>query len=147
MSDTVKFKLRIVKYLEPMTHLSSEPTGIRKNISTVYENLTSVSDIVSKIKEFFSEETCIKISKSGNTLTYNDESNITIDEEELTERIEGYFNNIAKYGVASWSQTFDSQGGMEGNWEDDTKYIAQLIITEPKEEVPVIIYPQEYPNA
>ena len=98
-----------------------------------------------KIKEYFSEETCSKFSKSGDSLVYDDETGIEVDEEDLTERLENYFDNIVKYGKATWSQEFDSQGSMEINWSDDIAYTAQLIITEPKIEEPsVIIYPQEY---
>lgn len=139
--STVKFKLRMVKFLEPFSSLSSDPTGIRKNIATVYEDLTSVSDIVSKIKEFFNNEKCDKFTKSGDTLTYEEDSTIEIDENDLTERLEDYFDNMVKYGRAVWTQDFDSQGAMDVNWNDNIKYEAQLIITEPKEEIPVIIYP------
>ena len=144
MSDTVKFKLRIIKFLEPMTSLPSNPTGPRKNIATVYEDLTSISDISDKIEEFFLEESTNKFTFTGSSLTYEEETPIEVDTEELTKRLKDYFENVAKYGIASWSQEFDSQGDMNANWNDSTKYIAQLFITEPKEEVPVIIYPQEY---
>ena len=144
MSDTVKFKLRMVKYLEPFTTLPSNPTGPRKNIATVYEDLTTISDIVDKIEEFFVEENTTKFSFNGTSLTYDEETPIEIDTEDLTERIKGFFENVAKYGEATWSQEFDAQGCMNVNWSDNIKYTAQLIITEPKPEVPVVIYPQEY---
>ena len=144
----VKFKLRMVKFLEPFSSLASNPTGIRKNLITVYEDLTSIPEIIAKIKEFFSEETCNTFVKSGDTLTYDEEAGITIDEEELKERLDGYFENMVKYGRAVWTQDFDAQGYMDVNWSDNIiKYEAQLIITEPKEEAPVTIYPQDYPNA
>ena len=144
MSTTVKFNLRIVKFLEPMTSLPSDPTGPRKNISTIYEDLSSISDIVSKISEFFSNENSRKFTFSGSSLSYDEEKAIEIDTEELTERLEKFFQNAEKYGDTSWSQGFDAQGVMEINWSSSTKYIAQLIMTEPKEEIPVIIYPQVY---
>ena len=141
MAD-VKFKLRMVKFLEPFTSLTSNPTGIRKNISTVYTDLSTVSDIISKIKEFFSNETCDKFTKSGDSLTYSEETGIEVDEEDLTERLTGYFDNMVKYGRTVWTCHFDSQGATELNWDDNVMYEAQLLITETKLEEPeVIIYP------
>ena len=144
MSETVKFKLKMVKYLEPFTTLPSDPTGPRQNIATVYEDLTTISEIVNKIEEYFVEENTKKFTFTGTSLTYDEETPIEIDTEDLTERLTGFFKNVEKYGLATWSQEFDSQGAMEVNWNDNIMYTAQLIITEPKEEVPVVIYPQEY---
>ena len=162
MSTPVKFKLRMVKFLEdPLTDSTPnkyakefsnlrvttndiEPTGIRKHTITVYNDLSSVSDIVSKISEYFSNEKCDKFSLSGDSLTYEEDQGITVDTEELTEKIKGHFENLEKYGRSSWSCQFDAQGSTEVEWTTSTAYIAQLIITDPVEEPPVMIYPQEY---
>lgn len=140
MSKPVKFKLRIIKFYLPegskydeeysnlrVTTNDIDPTiGVRKNISTVYEDLSTVSDIVSKITEYFSNEKCVKFTKSGDSLTYDDDATITIDEDDLTERIEAYFDNMTLYGKATCSIDFDAHGFMETSWHDDTNYVAQI---------------------
>lgn len=157
MSTPVKFKLKIKKILDSVPALdtlipndmyssedpnitnlratlsTSEPTGIKRNISTVYENLTTIDEIVAKIVEFFSNEKCDHFKFNGSSLTYEEDQGITIDEDDIKERLKAYMETMERYGRTSWSCQFDAQGYTDVEWTTDAVYIAQLIITEPKE--------------
>lgn len=148
MSSPVKFKLRIVKYDDLLTSSpfpyneeysnlrvttsDAEPTGIRKNIATVYEDLTSIDDIVAKIVEYFSNEKCDHFKFDGSSsCTYEEDQGITVDEEDLKERLKSYMELLERYGKLTWSCQFDAQGYMDVEWSTNAMYVAQLKITEP----------------
>ncbi len=125
----IELSLKITNYLDD--GLPSMSNGVYKNEIKVYP-VSSVSDIVSNIKSYFSEVTVEKdISFNGSSLSVTEETtaDTKVDEESVQEYFEEGLKAIANKHTKVVKLGFDAEGNIVPQFGGRPKYVAALYAT------------------
>lgn len=127
---TITLDLKILKYLDD--GLPSTKDQIYKHNIKVYKEVSGVTDIVSKIKSYFSEiEVAKDISFNGDSLSVTESTTADniLDEDSVKEYFEKGFKAIANKQTTCVRLGFDEFGNIVPQFGGKAKYVAAVYAT------------------